>query len=139
MTDADIDGNHITTLLLTFFYRYMKPLVEGGYLYLANPPLYSVKSGKKTAYIYDEKSMKKYIISLGESKYTIQRYKGLGEMNHDQLWKTTMNPEKRIINQIAIEDAIMADQLFTTLMGSEVEPRKEFINSHAKEVKNLDI
>ncbi len=139
MTDADIDGNHITTLLLTFFYRYMKPLVEGGYLYLANPPLYSVKSGKKTAYIYDEKSMKKYIISLGESKYTIQRYKGLGEMNPDQLWKTTMNPEKRIINQIAIEDAIMADQLFTTLMGSEVEPRKEFINSHAKEVKNLDI
>ena len=139
MTDADVDGNHITTLLLTFFYRYMKPLVEGGYLYLATPPLYGVKYGKKTAYIYNEKGMKNYVESLGDVKLTIQRYKGLGEMNPIQLWKTTMDPENRIMKQIAIEDAIMADQLFTTLMGSEVEPRKEFIQSHAKEVKNLDI
>ncbi len=139
MTDADVDGNHITTLLLTFFYRYMKPLVEEGYLYLATPPLYGVKSGKKTAYIYNEKGMKSYIGSLGEVKATIQRYKGLGEMNPGQLWKTTMDPDNRILKQITIEDAIMADQLFTTLMGSEVEPRKEFIQSHAKEVRNLDI
>jgi DNA gyrase subunit B len=139
MTDADIDGNHITTLLLTFFYRYMKPLVEGGYLYLATPPLYCIKSGKKTAYIYNEKGRVEYIKSLGEVKSTIQRYKGLGEMNPDQLWKTTMNPDNRILKQIVIEDAIMADQLFTTLMGSEVEPRRDFIHAHAKEVKNLDV
>lgn len=139
MTDADVDGNHITTLLLTFFYRYMKPLVEGGYLYLATPPLYGIKSGKKTAYIYNEGGMKNYMESLGEIKATVQRYKGLGEMNPEQLWKTTMNPENRILKQITIEDAIMADQLFTTLMGSEVEPRREFIQSHAKEVRNLDV
>jgi len=139
MTDADVDGNHITTLLLTFFYRYMKPLVEGGYLYLATPPLYGIKSGKKINYFFNEKSLKEYFDSLGDQKPNIQRYKGLGEMNPDQLWNTTMDPERRILKKITIEDAIMADQLFTTLMGSEVEPRREFIQTHAKEVRNLDV
>ena len=139
MTDADVDGNHITTLLLTFFYRYMKPLVEGGYLYLATPPLYGIKSGKNIKYFFNESDLKKHIDSVGDERLTFQRYKGLGEMNPDQLWNTTMDPDKRILKQITIEDAIMADQLFTTLMGSEVEPRREFIQAHAREVKNLDI
>jgi len=136
MTDADIDGAHITTLLLTFFYRYMKPLIDAGYLYIAMPPLYGVKKGKDRTYCYSEEELREIV---GDSKVSIQRYKGLGEMNPEQLRETTMDPEKRVLKQVAIEDAVLANDIFTVLMGEKVEPRKEFIQKHAKEVKNLDI
>jgi len=138
MTDADVDGSHITTLLLTFFYRYMKPLIESGYLYIANPPLYRVKKGKQIIYCYSDEELKQITNSTTE-KLSIQRYKGLGEMNPEQLRETTMDPENRILKQVTIEDAILADQIFSTLMGEKVEPRREFIQKHAKEVTNLDI
>jgi DNA gyrase subunit B len=138
MTDADIDGSHIRTLLLTFFYRYMRPLIDAGYIYIAQPPLYRVKRGKEEHYVYNEKEMNEKLKALGRGA-TIQRYKGLGEMNPRQLWETTMNPDTRILALVTIEDAVKADELFTILMGDAVEPRREFIHEHAKEVVNLDV
>ena len=138
MTDADVDGAHIRTLLLTFFYRYMRPLIEHGYLYIAQPPLYRVKKGKKTYYVYSEKELKKLLEKLGDG-VEVQRFKGLGEMNPEQLWETTMDPKRRILIQVTIEDALRAEQLFSILMGEDVEARREFIMKHSKEVKNLDV
>ena len=139
MTDADVDGEHIRTLLLTFFFRYMRPLIDAGYLYIAQPPLYKLSKGKGIIYAYSEHERLQKVKELGETGLGIQRYKGLGEMNPDQLWETTMNPEHRIMNQVTIENAVEADKLFTILMGEAVEPRREFIELHAKEVINLDI
>jgi len=138
MTDSDVDGSHITTLLLTFFFRYMKPLIEQGYVYLAMPPLYLVKKGKQKVYAHTEKEKEKAMEELGKGA-TVQRYKGLGEMNPDQLAETTMDQDSRILQQVAIEDALVADEVFSVLMGSEVEPRRKFIEDHAKEVTNLDV
>lgn len=137
MTDADVDGAHIMTLLLTFFFRYMRPLIDEGYVYIAQPPLYKFKKGQKEVYAYSDQELQKVIEEFG--KGDIQRYKGLGEMNHDQLWDTTMNPETRTMIQVSIDDAVEADMIFSTLMGEKVEPRKEFIEENAKYVTNLDI
>ncbi|MFW6377240.1 MAG: DNA topoisomerase (ATP-hydrolyzing) subunit B [bacterium] len=139
MTDADVDGAHIRTLLLTFFYRYMRDLIEEGLIYIAQPPLYKVKKGRSETYIYSDKELQKLLDEIGRDNISLQRYKGLGEMNPDQLWDTTMDPEQRIVLQVQVEDAIVADDTFTTLMGDKVEPRREFIQSHAHEVENLDI
>ena len=139
MTDADVDGAHITTLLLTFFFRYMQPLIEAGHLYLAQPPLYQVKYGNKRTYVYSDQELQKILDSLDGQKVSIQRYKGLGEMNPEQLWETTMNPENRILLQVSLEDAAEADRTFNMLMGSEVPPRRRFIQTHAKLVRNLDV
>ncbi len=139
MTDADVDGAHIRTLLLTFFYRYMSPLLEQGMIYIAQPPLYKVKRGRSEEYLYNDRALQKYAEEYKDANFSLQRYKGLGEMNPDQLWDTTMDPDNRIILQVQIEDAIMADETFTTLMGDKVKPRREFIQQHAQEVKNLDI
>ena len=139
MTDADVDGSHIRTLLLTFFYRFMMPLVENGNVYIAQPPLYMVKQGKNEHYAYSDKELDELLKRIGRQNITVQRYKGLGEMNADQLWETTMNPENRTILQVTMEDAVEADETFSMLMGDKVEPRKEFIQSHATEVRNLDI
>jgi DNA gyrase subunit B len=139
MTDADVDGNHIQTLLLTFFYRYMKQLIENGHIYIAMPPLYLIKKGKKECYAFNDEEKNKIIKELGEEGIGIQRYKGLGEMNPDQLWDTTMDPAKKTIKKINIEDAVLADQIFTILMGDDVVLRKKFIEDHAHEVKELDI
>ena len=138
MTDADIDGAHIRTLLLTFFYRYMKPLVEQGNIYIAMPPLYRVKKGKDSFWIYSDEKLKETMQELGDN-FSVQRYKGLGEMNPKQLWETTMDPEHRTLMRVSLEDTIEADRIFTILMGEDVLPRKEFIEQHAKEVVNLDI
>jgi DNA gyrase subunit B len=138
MTDADVDGSHIMTLLLTFFYRYMAPLVEQGHIYVAMPPLYKLQKGKQMAYAYNDLDKEKLMAEMGEN-VGIQRYKGLGEMNPKQLWDTTMDPSVRALKQVNVEDAVAADQMFTVLMGDEVEPRREFIQKHAKEVVNLDI
>ncbi len=138
MTDADVDGAHIRTLLLTFFYRYMRPLIEHGYLYIAQPPLYRVKKGKKTYYVYSDKELKRLLERLGDGA-EVQRFKGLGEMNPEQLWETTMDPNRRILIQVTVEDALRAEQLFSILMGEDVEARREFIIRHSKEVKNLDV
>jgi len=140
MADADVDGSHITTLLLTFFYRYANILIDKGFLYLAQPPLFLIKKGKsKKYYAYSEEEKITIIKELNDDNLTIQRYKGLGEMNPDQLWETTMNPEKRILKKITIEDAEEADELFTILMGDKVEPRRQFIEKNAHYVKDLDI
>jgi DNA gyrase subunit B len=139
MTDADVDGAHIRTLLLTFFYRYMRPLVEKGHIYIAQPPLYKVKKGKAEYYAYSDKELDKLLNEIGRSGYSIQRYKGLGEMNPEQLWETTMNPENRVLLQVTVEDAVAADEIFTILMGDKVKPRREFIEENAKYVQNLDI
>jgi len=139
MTDADVDGAHIRTLLLTFFYRYMKPLVEGGNVYIALPPLYRVREGKNDYYAFDDEELEQVLRNLRGKKYTIQRYKGLGEMNPEQLWTTTMNPETRTLKQVTVEDAIEAEEIFSILMGDAVEPRRDFIREHAREVVNLDI
>jgi DNA gyrase subunit B len=139
MTDADVDGSHIRTLLLTFFFRYMPELIEAGHLYIAQPPLYMVKEGKKMHYTYTEAENQRLLKSLQGRKYNLQRYKGLGEMNPDQLWDTTMDPGSRTLLQVTIEDAVMADKTFDMLMGSEVAPRRRFITTHASEVRNLDI
>ncbi|NLJ81102.1 MAG: DNA topoisomerase (ATP-hydrolyzing) subunit B [Firmicutes bacterium] len=139
MTDADVDGAHIRTLLLTFLYRYMRPLLEYGYVYIALPPLYRVRKARESYYAFSDEELDALLDEIGRSGITIQRYKGLGEMNADQLWETTMDPEKRTILRLKIEDAILADDIFTTLMGERVEPRREFIEEHAKEVTNLDI
>ncbi len=139
MTDADVDGSHIRVLLLTFFYRYMRPLIEAGYVYVAQPPLYELKRGKEVHYIYNERELQRFLESQENKKYAIKRYKGLGEMNPEQLWETTMNPENRTLLQVQIEDAIAADVIFSSLMGEKVEPRREFIQENAKLVTNLDI
>jgi DNA gyrase subunit B len=141
MTDADVDGSHIRTLLLTFFFRYMQPLIDQGHLFIAQPPLYLISSGRDKIYVYSEAEreqvIKKYTSNGG--KYSLQRYKGLGEMNPDQLWDTTMNPENRTLLQVTIEDAAEADRTFDMLMGAKVPPRRRFIQTHAKDVRNLDV
>jgi DNA gyrase subunit B len=141
MTDADVDGAHIRTLLLTFFYRYMKELIEEGHVYIAQPPLFKVNKGKKEIYTYSDSELEKVLEEIGgkDNSTDIQRYKGLGEMNANQLWETTMDPENRILLKVNIEDAMLADEMFTILMGEKVEPRREFIEQNAKNVVNLDI
>ena len=137
MADADVDGAHIRTLLLTFFFRYMEPLIREGHVYIAQPPLYKVYKGKKVIYAYNDDDLKKALEEIPEA--SIQRYKGLGEMNPEQLWETTMDPERRIMLRVDLEDAKRADEIFTVLMGDKVEPRREFIEEHSKSVVNLDI
>lgn len=140
MTDADVDGAHIRTLLLTFFYRYMRPIIEQGYIYIAQPPLYKIQQGKRIEYAYNDKQLNEYLTEMPDQpKPGIQRYKGLGEMNPEQLWETTMSPETRTLLQVTLEDAIDADETFDTLMGDKVEPRRNFIEENAQYVKNLDI
>lgn len=143
MTDADVDGSHIRTLLLTLFYRYLPQVIEGGYLYIAQPPLYRIQIGKRIEYAYNEEDKNKITQALKkeakEGTPNIQRYKGLGEMNPEQLWETTMNPENRVMKKVTIEDAKEADSIFDILMGEEVAPRKRFIQTHAKSVRNLDV
>nr|WP_240376377.1 DNA topoisomerase (ATP-hydrolyzing) subunit B [Bacillus piscicola] len=140
MTDADVDGAHIRTLLLTFFYRYMRPLIEKGYVYIAQPPLYKITQGKKILYAYEERELQKILSELpAQPKPSYQRYKGLGEMNPSQLWETTMDPDTRSVLQVNLEDAMIADEIFETLMGDRVEPRRDFIQENAHYVKNLDI
>ena len=139
MTDADVDGAHIRTLLLTFFYRYMNDLITQGHIYIAQPPLYKVSKNKKVHYVYSDEELEKLFADIGRDSVSVQRYKGLGEMNPEQLWETTMNPENRTLLQVSLEDAVEADKIFTILMGDEVEPRREFIQRHAKEVANLDV
>lgn len=139
MTDADVDGAHIRTLLLTFFFRHMRPLIEAGYIYIAQPPLYKIKKSKTEVYAYSERELNETLEKLGREGVAIQRYKGLGEMNPEQLWETTMNPNTRTILKVTLEDAMEADRIFTILMGDAVEPRREFIMANAKAVRNLDI
>ena len=145
MADADVDGAHIRTLLLTFFFRYMRPLIENGNVYLAQPPLYKLsKRGMEDVYCYTDEDLQNAYKKLEEKgiqrdQLGLQRYKGLGEMNPEQLWDTTMNPETRILVKVTMEDAIKADEIFTLLMGDEVAPRRNFIQENAKYVKNLDI
>ncbi|WP_309123374.1 DNA topoisomerase (ATP-hydrolyzing) subunit B [Paenibacillus sp.] len=140
MTDADVDGAHIRTLLLTFFYRYMRQIIDNGYIYIAQPPLYKVEKNKVIRYAYNEKQRDQILAEFGEgSKPNVQRYKGLGEMNPGQLWETTMDPDSRTLLQVSIQDAARADEIFDTLMGDAVEPRRDFIQQHAKYVKNLDV
>ncbi len=140
MTDADVDGAHIRTLLLTFFFRYMRKIIEAGYVYIAQPPLFKVERNKVIRYAGSEKERDEIIATFGENaKFNVQRYKGLGEMNPEQLWETTMDPESRTMQQVSIADAIQADAIFDTLMGDNVEPRRDFIHEHARTVKNLDI
>jgi len=139
MTDADVDGAHIRTLLLTFFFRYMRELIDFGHIYIAQPPLYRVKKGKQETYIFDDEELQKTVNRMGDTGVSIQRYKGLGEMNPDQLWKTTMDLETRTVLRVTIEEAVAADLIFSTLMGDKVEPRRKFIEEHAKYVKNLDV
>jgi DNA gyrase subunit B len=139
MTDADVDGSHIRTLLLTLLYRYMRPLIESGYVYIAQPPLFKVKKGKLEFYVYNEEELAKKLAEIGRDGIAMQRYKGLGEMNPQQLWDTTMNPQSRTMLKVTLEDAIKADEIFTILMGDKVEPRREFIEKHAKDVRNLDV
>jgi len=139
MTDADVDGAHIRTLLLTFFFRYLEGLIIDGHLYIAQPPLYRLQSGKEVHYVYSDEE-RDAILDRGDGKtWDIQRYKGLGEMNPEQLWETTMDPAQRTLLQVTIEDAVRADETFNMLMGSAVPPRKRFIQAHAREVRNLDI
>ena len=138
-SDADVDGRHIATLLLTFFYRYMRQIIEKGYLYIAMPPLFKVTKDKKEYYVYNEKDLEKLLQEIGSQGISMQRYKGLGEMNPEQLAETTINPDHRHLKKITIEDAAIADELFTILMGEEVAPRRKFIFEHAAQVKNLDI
>mgnify|MGYP000312524317 CR=1 FL=1 len=139
MTDADVDGAHIRTLLLTFFYRYMRALIETGYIFIAQPPLYRVKKGKEAFYAYSDAELEQLLVKVGRNGAGIQRYKGLGEMNAEQLWETTMNPERRVFLQVSLADALAADELFSTLMGDDVEPRREFIRQYARYVRNLDV
>jgi DNA gyrase subunit B len=139
MTDADVDGSHIRTLLLTFFFRFMEPMISAGYLYIAQPPLYRIASGKDLHYVYTEQERDGVMTKLNGKSSTLQRYKGLGEMNPTQLWETTMDPAKRTILQVSVEDAVQADEIFDMLMGDAVPPRKRFIQSHAKEVRFLDV
>ena len=139
MSDADVDGQHITTLLLTLFFRYMRPLIDAGYVYIAQPPLYKIRKGKETHYAYSERQREELVKKLSEKGLVTQRYKGLGEMNAEELWETTMDPDRRLLKQVTIDDAAAADALFSVLMGEAVEPRRQYIQEHAKEVLNLDI
>jgi len=139
MADADVDGAHISTLLMTFFYRYMRPVIERGHLYIAMPPLFQVRKGKQKVYVFNEMERDKAIVEFGEKGVMVQRYKGLGEMNAEQLWETTMDPANRMMVSVKMDDAIEADRMFTILMGDEVEPRRDFIQSNARYVKNLDV
>jgi len=139
MTDADVDGAHIRTLLLTFFYRYMKPLVDFGHIYIAQPPLYKIKKGKTEYYVYTDRELEALLTEIGRNGISLQRYKGLGEMNPEQLWDTTMDPTKRTLIQVTVDDAVAADEIFTTLMGDKVKPRRDFIEENAKYVSNLDV
>ncbi|MDF2548649.1 MAG: gyrase subunit [Anaerosolibacter sp.] len=139
MTDADVDGAHIRTLLLTFFYRYMRPLVDLGHIYIAQPPLYKIKKSKDEHYVYSDKELDQLLNEIGRTGISIQRYKGLGEMNPEQLWDTTMDPTRRTLIQVNIDDAVAADEIFTTLMGDKVKPRRDFIEENAKYVSNLDV
>jgi DNA gyrase subunit B len=141
MADADVDGSHIRTLLLTFFFRYMRELLERGHVYIAMPPLYKVQIGKQIQYAYDDKEKDEILVKNGKSEdeVGIQRYKGLGEMNPEQLWETTMNPDKRTIIHVQLEDGVEAEEIFTTLMGENVEPRRKFIEDNALAVTNLDV
>ncbi len=139
MTDADVDGAHICTLILTFFFRNMPELIEKGYIFIAQPPLYRVARGKQERYAYTEEEMRRYVEEFGEKGIHVQRYKGLGEMNADQLWKTTMDPKGRVLKQVRIEDAAYANEIFEKLMGDNVDARREFIRRHATEVTNLDV
>ena len=141
MTDADVDGAHIRTLMLTFFYRHLRELINEGYIYIAQPPLYKIQAGKAIRYAYSDDQMKQVTRVLeGEGrKYTIQRYKGLGEMNPEQLWETTLDPEVRTLLKVSMEDASYADKMFNILMGDKVEPRRKFIEDNANYVRNLDI
>jgi DNA gyrase subunit B len=138
MTDADVDGSHIRTLLLTFFYRYMRPLIERGHVYIAQPPLYRLQVGKKVEYLYSDEELQARLKELEGKHYEVQRFKGLGEMNPEQLWETTMNPEKRVLKRVELQDALEASELFEKLMGQEVAPRREFIEEHARYAE-LDI
>jgi DNA gyrase subunit B len=139
MADGDVDGQHITTLLLTLFFRYMRPMIDAGYVYIAQPPLYKIRKGKETHYAYSERQREELAKKLGDKGVVYQRYKGLGEMNADELWETTMDPARRVLRQVLIEDAAAADALFSILMGEAVEPRRQYIQDHAKDVVNLDI
>ena len=144
MADADVDGSHIRTLLLTFFFRFMRPLIANGNIYIAQPPLFKVSKGKKFKYAFDEAERDRYIAEFADAdgstaKVGVQRYKGLGEMSSEQLWETTMNPETRSMLRVDMEDAERADEIFTILMGDKVGPRKDFIETNAKYVQNLDI
>ena len=139
MTDADVDGAHIRTLLLTFFFRHMRELVDDGHIYIAQPPLYMVSKNRKEHYVYDDDELEALLKEIGRDNYTIQRYKGLGEMNPEQLWETTMDPEHRILLRVNVDDAVNADEIFSMLMGDKVEPRREFIEKNAKYASNLDI
>lgn len=139
MTDADVDGQHICCLLLTFFFRFMKPIIEDGYLYIAQPPLYKVQKGKSIQYCYNDSDLARVMKEIGRDNVNIQRYKGLGEMNPSQLWETTLDEKSRVFKKVTIEDAIIADQIFTILMGDQVEPRREFIEQNAKIAKNIDV
>jgi len=139
MTDADVDGSHIRTLLLTFFYRHMLELIEKGYVYIAQPPLYLIRKGNTKRYAYNEKERKSIVSELGSKGISMQRYKGLGEMNPEQLWATTMDPERRILLKVRLESAMEASHIFSVLMGDDVEPRREFIQRHAADVINLDV
>jgi len=138
MTDADVDGSHIRTLLLTFFFRYMPQVIIGKYLYVAQPPLYKITRGKEIGYAYTEEQKNRKLAQM-TGKPEVARYKGLGEMNPDQLWETTMNPQNRMLLRVEIEDAVEADKIFDVLMGTDVDPRKRFIQTHAKTVRNLDV
>ena len=139
MTDADVDGAHIRTLLLTFFYRHMPQVIENGHLYIAQPPLYRVSTGKQTLYAQTREGARGGVKKLNAKNVSVQRFKGLGEMNADQLWETTMNPETRTLLRAEVDDGVEADEIFTMLMGEKVAPRKDFIKSEARKVRNLDV
>ena len=139
MTDADVDGSHIRILLLTFFYRFMRPLVEGGHVFIAQPPLYKVTRGKNETYVYSDQELERYFAKNPKAGTTLQRYKGLGEMMPVQLWDTTMNPENRTLLQVTMEDAFMADEMFSTLMGDKPELRRSFIEENAAQYGNVEV
>jgi DNA gyrase subunit B len=143
MADADVDGSHIRTLLLTFFWRHLQPVIHGGYLYLAQPPLYKLKKGsgkqERIEYAYSDPERDARFKEMGGGKIDVQRYKGLGEMNPEELWETTMDPAKRVLLKVEVDDALKADEIFDRLMGSDVEPRRRFIQTHARSVRNLDV
>lgn len=139
MTDADVDGSHIRILMLTFFFRYMKPLIETGHVYIAQPPLYKITKGKQILYFYDDAALDAYYAENGRKSGDLQRFKGLGEMNDVQLWETTMSPETRTLVQVTMEDAVRANEIFTILMGEEPELRRQFIEENATLVTDLDV